>query len=132
MVFLDRNQMIPSNDRSLVWFPECPYQENVTFYFFLWHILIYPAFSHYKVISGGVAANKFITKALKIVCDAHGYHLSVPPPYLCNDNGVMIAWNGVERYRENSGVLQWDQLDSVQVSTRSVSVLSYFGKNEIT
>ncbi|KAJ1529577.1 hypothetical protein ONE63_006348 [Megalurothrips usitatus] len=71
------------------------------------------------VVSGGVAANKFISKALKMVCDTYDYHLSVPPPHLCNDNGVMIAWNGVERFRENLGVLQWDQLASVKVSSRS-------------
>lgn len=74
-------------------------------------------------MSGGVAANKFIKKAIEIVCDAHGYHLSVPPPHLCNDNGVMIAWNGVERYRENLGVMKCDKLDTVQVSTRFVGHL---------
>ncbi|KAK3914171.1 putative tRNA N6-adenosine threonylcarbamoyltransferase, mitochondrial [Frankliniella fusca] len=70
------------------------------------------------VVSGGVAANKFIAKALNAVCDAHDYHLSVPPPHLCNDNGVMIAWNGVERLRENLGVLHWNNLDSVTISTK--------------
>lgn len=70
------------------------------------------------VVSGGVAANKYISRALKIVCDTHDYHLSVPPPHLCNDNGVMIAWNGVERYRENLGVLHWDDLDSVSILTK--------------
>lgn len=71
-----------------------------------------------QVVSGGVAANNFISRALKMVCDEYEYHLSVPPPHLCNDNGVMIAWNGVERYRENLGVLHWNNLDSVNISTK--------------
>ncbi|XP_034250090.1 probable tRNA N6-adenosine threonylcarbamoyltransferase, mitochondrial isoform X2 [Thrips palmi] len=77
-----------------------------------------PSSSRSLVVSGGVAANKFIANGLKLVCDNYNYHLSVPPPKLCNDNGVMIAWNGVERYRENVGILKWNQLDDVQVSTK--------------
>lgn len=49
------------------------------------------------VVSGGVACNKFITDALRVVCDEVGYELVVPPPKLCTDNGIMIAWNGLER-----------------------------------
>lgn len=79
-----------------------------------------------QVVSGGVAANKFIASGLKIVCDNYNYHLSVPPPHLCNDNGVMIAWNGVERYQENMGILKWDQLDAVQVSTKYVIFIFFF------
>ena len=33
------------------------------------------------------------------VCDALDCHLVVPEAKLCTDNGVMIAWNGLERYR---------------------------------
>lgn len=69
-------------------------------------------------MSGGVAANKFIKQAIQIVCNAYNYNLSVPPPHLCNDNGVMIAWNGVERFRENLGVLHYDQLGAVKESTK--------------
>lgn len=49
------------------------------------------------IVSGGSACNSFIKKALKIVCDELGYGLEVPPPKLCTDNGIMIAWNGVEK-----------------------------------
>lgn len=49
------------------------------------------------VVSGGVACNQFIADALRIVCDELGYELVVPPPKLCTDNGIMIAWNGLER-----------------------------------
>ena len=33
------------------------------------------------------------------VCDALDCRLVVPEAKLCTDNGVMIAWNGLERYR---------------------------------
>ncbi|XP_011870963.1 PREDICTED: probable tRNA N6-adenosine threonylcarbamoyltransferase, mitochondrial isoform X2 [Vollenhovia emeryi] len=58
------------------------------------------------VISGGVACNNFLAKALEIVCAERGFTLVRTPPRLCNDNGVMIAWNGVERWIANTGVLR--------------------------
>lgn len=53
--------------------------------------------THWQVMSGGSACNNFIMKALNLVCDSYGYQLVRPPPKLCTDNGVMIAWNGVEK-----------------------------------
>lgn len=49
------------------------------------------------VVSGGVACNAFIADALDVVCNEIRYKLVVPPPKLCTDNGIMIAWNGLER-----------------------------------
>ena len=49
------------------------------------------------VIAGGVAANKAIRASLKAATGAHGYRLVAPPPHLCADNAVMIAWAGAER-----------------------------------
>ncbi|XP_024589428.1 probable tRNA N6-adenosine threonylcarbamoyltransferase, mitochondrial isoform X2 [Neophocaena asiaeorientalis asiaeorientalis] len=57
------------------------------------------------VVSGGVASNLHIRKALEIVTDATQCTLLCPPPRLCTDNGVMIAWNGVERLRAGLGIL---------------------------
>lgn len=57
-------------------------------------------------MSGGVACNNFIAKVLGIVCDQQNYRLVRPPPQLCMDNGVMIAWNGMERWKINAGVLR--------------------------
>ncbi|XP_054579527.1 tRNA N6-adenosine threonylcarbamoyltransferase, mitochondrial isoform X2 [Eptesicus fuscus] len=45
------------------------------------------------VVSGGVASNFYIRKALEIVTDATQCALLCPPPRLCTDNGVMIACN---------------------------------------
>ncbi|KAM8900922.1 tRNA N6-adenosine threonylcarbamoyltransferase, mitochondrial isoform 2-T2 [Lycaon pictus] len=57
------------------------------------------------VASGGVASNFYIRKALEIVTNATQCTLLCPPPRLCTDNGIMIAWNGIERLRAGVGVL---------------------------
>ncbi|XP_017777741.1 PREDICTED: probable tRNA N6-adenosine threonylcarbamoyltransferase, mitochondrial isoform X2 [Nicrophorus vespilloides] len=69
------------------------------------------------VVSGGAACNNFINKALQVVCNEIGYRLVRPPPKLCTDNGVMIAWNGIERWRKNLGVMK--DFDSVDIEKRS-------------
>ncbi|XP_071777802.1 tRNA N6-adenosine threonylcarbamoyltransferase, mitochondrial [Centroberyx gerrardi] len=67
-----------------------------------------PACSPTLVVSGGVASNQYIRKALTIITEATGLHLLCPPAKFCTDNGVMIAWNGVERLREGKGILPHD------------------------
>lgn len=57
------------------------------------------------VVSGGVASNFYIRKALEIITNATECTLLCPPPRLCTDNGVMIAWNGIERLRAGLGIL---------------------------
>lgn len=49
------------------------------------------------VVAGGVARNQALRAALLEVCTAGGADLVCPPPQLCTDNGVMVAWAGVER-----------------------------------
>ena len=51
------------------------------------------------VLAGGVAANASLRAALGRVADGLGLPLLVPTPSLCTDNGVMVAWAGVERAR---------------------------------
>ncbi|CAG9863910.1 unnamed protein product [Phyllotreta striolata] len=64
------------------------------------------------VVSGGAACNNFIKGGLKMVCDEYGYKIVRPPPKFCTDNGVMIAWNGVERFKENIGIYHdWEHID---------------------
>ncbi|XP_024142523.1 probable tRNA N6-adenosine threonylcarbamoyltransferase, mitochondrial [Oryzias melastigma] len=57
------------------------------------------------VMSGGVASNQYIRKTLTVLTEKTGLRLLCPPPRFCTDNGVMIAWNGVERLREGKGIL---------------------------
>ncbi|MEN3974882.1 tRNA (adenosine(37)-N6)-threonylcarbamoyltransferase complex transferase subunit TsaD [Emcibacter sp. SYSU 3D8] len=49
------------------------------------------------VISGGVAANKYLRARLTVLCEREGFPMICPPPSLCTDNGAMIAWAGLER-----------------------------------
>lgn len=49
------------------------------------------------VVSGGVACNKCVRAALQQVADHAQLQLVLPPPKLCTDNGIMVAWAGIER-----------------------------------
>jgi N6-L-threonylcarbamoyladenine synthase len=49
------------------------------------------------VVAGGVAANAYLRTSLATLAADQGLRLIVPPPALCTDNGVMIAWAGQER-----------------------------------
>ncbi|XP_030763054.1 probable tRNA N6-adenosine threonylcarbamoyltransferase, mitochondrial [Sitophilus oryzae] len=69
------------------------------------------------VVSGGVACNNFIAEALKIVCDNLNYKLVRPPPKLCTDNGIMIAWNGVERWKAGIGI--YTEFDNIEIEKSS-------------
>lgn len=54
------------------------------------------------VVSGGVAANKFLRHVLRSMLDAQGYTAIVlicPPIEYCTDNAAMIAWAGCEMWR---------------------------------
>ena len=59
----------------------------------------HPAAPGLLVVAGGVAANQAIRAALGAACAARGFRLAVPPPALCTDNAVMVAWAGIERLR---------------------------------
>jgi N6-L-threonylcarbamoyladenine synthase len=50
-------------------------------------------------VAGGVAANRAIRAALAAASDAVGARFVAPPLSLCTDNGAMIAWAGIERFR---------------------------------
>ena len=51
------------------------------------------------VIAGGVAANKYLRKHLRIEVEKNNKKLFFPPVNLCTDNGAMIAWAGYELYK---------------------------------
>ena len=51
------------------------------------------------VVAGGVAANATVRATLGSVAEEAGLPLVLPPPRWCTDNGVMVAWAGVERFR---------------------------------
>ena len=51
------------------------------------------------VVAGGVAANTALRSALSRAAARRGFALLAPPPRLCGDNAVMVAWAGIERLR---------------------------------
>lgn len=65
------------------------------------------SFSKRLVVSGGCAANQFIGGMLQAFAADQGLQLFIPRPGLCTDNGVMIAWNGVLKLREEEEEGRW-------------------------
>lgn len=51
------------------------------------------------IIAGGVSANTLLRKQLQRTTAALAVSLQYPKPALCTDNGVMIAYAGLVRYR---------------------------------
>ena len=51
------------------------------------------------VAAGGVAANLALRARLRQIADEHKVNFVAPPVKLCTDNGVMVAWAGLERLR---------------------------------
>jgi N6-L-threonylcarbamoyladenine synthase len=49
------------------------------------------------VVAGGVAANGYLRSRLEELAARLALRLILPPPRLCTDNGVMVAWAGIER-----------------------------------
>ncbi|CAH0700040.1 unnamed protein product [Spodoptera exigua] len=66
------------------------------------------------VVSGGVACNNFIFKSIEHVGSEMGYQTYRPPHNVCTDNGVMIAWNGVEKLRKQIDIRTDFSLKEVQ------------------
>ncbi len=51
------------------------------------------------VVAGGVAANAALRTRLLETAQIAGVTFIAPPLNLCTDNGAMIAWAGIERFR---------------------------------
>lgn len=56
------------------------------------------------VVSGGVAANKYVIDGIRLACeecyDEPNMKVYAPSRHLCSDNGLMVAWNGMLRLRQ--------------------------------
>lgn len=65
------------------------------------------------VISGGVACNDFIFTSLTQLCEQYGFTAVRPSKKLCTDNGIMIAWNGVERFTRGADIYSHKNIDVV-------------------
>ena len=61
--------------------------------------------SHYPegkdvVVAGGVAANMYLRGKMEESAKKNGLFFAAPPLRYCTDNGVMIAWAGLERFQK--------------------------------
>lgn len=65
------------------------------------------------VFAGGVAANDFIYKAMSQMVTQFGFQTFRCSKKLCADNGVMIAWNGIERWSHDQNIYRQLNIDSV-------------------
>lgn len=77
------------------------------------------------VVSGGVACNNFIYQSIEHVGSKMGYKTYRPPPSVCTDNGVMIAWNGLEKLRKQCDI-------RTDFSLNELEPASPLGKNLIS
>ena len=62
------------------------------------HLQRHPGAARF-VLAGGVAANAYVRDRLGALAADHGFAMTVPAPELCTDNGVMVAWAGIERLK---------------------------------
>lgn len=76
------------------------------------------------VVSGGVACNNYIFNALTMLCNEADYTIYRPPPKLCTDNGVMIAWNGIEKWRKRLDII-------TDIKTLDIEAVCPLGENLI-
>lgn len=67
--------------------------------------------SKYLVLSGGCASNDYMFTALTEMAEQFGFKTVRPSKKYCTDNGVMIAWNGVERLANEEATMDFDAID---------------------
>ncbi len=54
------------------------------------------------VVAGGVAKNSAIRSAMETLANKNNMLFAAPPMSLCTDNGAMIAWAGIENYKQGN------------------------------
>lgn len=57
------------------------------------------------MISGGVACNDFLFNAVQQMACQFDVKSVRPNKNHCTDNGIMIAWNGVEKFKSNIDIV---------------------------
>ncbi|CAH8828148.1 unnamed protein product [Trichobilharzia szidati] len=73
---------------------------------------------------GCVGANLVIRAGLTEVANHYNMKFLSPPPHLCTDNGVMIAWNGYLLQKEKSPRIT-ENISSVDFTPRSTFGLDF-------
>ncbi|XP_058839799.1 probable tRNA N6-adenosine threonylcarbamoyltransferase, mitochondrial [Topomyia yanbarensis] len=70
------------------------------------------------VISGGVASNDIIFNAISNMSASKAFKTIRPKKALCNDNGIMIAWNGIEKMAKHQDMTKC--YDSIDICSRAI------------
>eukprot|EP00043_Microstomoeca_roanoka_P016073 m.161977 g.161977 ORF g.161977 m.161977 type:complete len:422 (+) comp16387_c1_seq1:391-1656(+) len=68
------------------------------------------------VVSGGVACNSYLRQKMAWLCQWHGIAAEFPPPALCTDNGLMIAWAALEYFR--AGIKPLEDISDLRFRTK--------------
>ena len=55
------------------------------------------------LLTGGVAANKRLQQMIRLISEEHGAKFEVVPLKYAGDNGAMIGWTGILRYKAEGG-----------------------------
>lgn len=66
------------------------------------------------IFAGGVSANQYIKSNMIDFCEKYSYEIITPPLKLCTDNGVMIAWAGLEKFRTGN----YRQNEKLEIKSR--------------
>lgn len=80
------------------------------------------------VVSGGVASNNFIFNSLHQLCEIMNVKAIRPTRKLCTDNGIMIAYTGVELFRKNLDIIDPSNINNVDIYPKCIIGESYIDK----
>lgn len=72
------------------------------------------------VVTGGVAANGALRKAVSVICKVSGYEAWFPDPIFCTDNAAMIACAGYQRFKTSPD----SQADLVNLDAKASLLLA--------
>ncbi len=77
------------------------------------------------LLTGGVAANKRLQEMVHYICKDHNSRFEVVPLPFAGDNGAMIAWTGILRYKakgedkiENTIIKPKERMDNIDIPWR--------------
>ncbi|MHA2122557.1 MAG: tRNA (adenosine(37)-N6)-threonylcarbamoyltransferase complex transferase subunit TsaD, partial [Promethearchaeota archaeon] len=78
------------------------------------------------LLTGGVAANKRLQQMVKYISDEHNARYEVVPLRYAGDNGAMIAWTGILKYKSSGGdelidtiIRPKERMDNIKITWRS-------------
>jgi len=78
------------------------------------------------LLTGGVAANKRLQEMIKNICEDHGTRYEVVPQRFAGDNGVMIAWTGILRFKSEgefdlsqTNIRPKERMDNISIPWRN-------------